>query len=280
MRKFLLLPAAALLVACSPPATQIVEVNSILPSPAPSAPLTDWTATPNRIPIAFTVPGATLRGFVFRAIADSPQKLRILFFNGNAMAVDDAQVIYRDLAVRGADVAVFDYRGYGFSTGKPDVMDFRRDALALYDNLARSGPVVLYGFSMGTAMAAYGASQRQVAGLILAGTISTAQEEFPVFARAQGISPARVAVMVPSPDAVAAFDGRNLISHSHAPLLMLHGEDDQLVPIEQGREVFKTSPAQVKRFISLPGVTHNETVPSPLALQAVGDFLRMMQKKQ
>lgn len=264
---------ALLLSACGPQTKTIISVNTLLPDPAPAAPLAHWTASSTRIPITQTVPGAILRGWTFHALPNTNSKLRVLFFNGNAMSVDDSQSLYRSLAVRGADVTAFDYRGYGFSTGKPDVMDFRRDSLALYDQLSASGPVVVYGFSMGTAIATYLASQRKVAGLILAGTISTAQEEFPVFARAQGYSPAKIASMVPSSDAITAFDERNLIAKSAAPLLMLHGEADQLVPIQQGREVFSASPAHQKDFIPIPGAAHNETIESPQALQAIRTFV-------
>jgi len=268
-----------LLSACGPQTKTIVSVNTLLPDPTLSAPLAHWTANPTRIPIIQTVPGAILRGWTFYALPNSNAKFRILFFNGNAMTIDDSQSLYRSLAVRGADVTVFDYRGYGFSTGKPDVMDFRRDSLTLYDQLSPSGPVVVYGFSMGTAIATYLASQRKVAGLILAGTISSAQKEFPVFARAQGYSPSKITNMTPSSDAITAFDERNLITQSTAPLLMLHGEADRLVPIQQGREVFAASPARQKDFIPILGAAHNETIESPQALQAIRTFLSSIETK-
>jgi len=104
------------------------------------------------------------------------------------MTIDDSQSLYRNLAVRGADITVFDYRGYGFSTGKADVKDFCPDAMDLYDKVVRDSPVVVFGFSMGTAIANCVSSRRKVAALILAGTIASAQEEFPVFAHASGFS--------------------------------------------------------------------------------------------
>lgn len=277
MRRYLFLSVVAALLGCSPAEKQMISVNAILPSPAPAAPLADWTANPTRTPIEVTVPGASLRGWTFRAVAQTPQKLRILFFNGNAMTIDGSQSLYRSLAVHGADVTAFDYRGYGFSTGKPDVMDFRRDALVLYDNLAKDGPVAVYGFSLGTAVVTYVASQRKVAGLVLAGTIATAQEEFPVFARAEGFGPEKIANMIPSPDAITAFNEKGLIAASHAPLLMLHGEEDQLVPIQQGREVFAASPVRQKTFVPVPGAGHNETAGSPIALEAIRSFLNAVE---
>jgi len=260
--------------ACKPAAKQIVPANSIIPDPVPTAHLSDWTALTNRIPVSLDLNGTVLRGWTFQSVAGHTTRIRILFFNGNAMTIDSSQPFYRELTAQGADVTVFDYRGYGFSGGRADVMKSREDSLALYDQLAANGPVVVYGFSMGTAMAAYIASQRRTAGLILAGTIASAAEEFPIFARAQGFSARESANMVPSPEAVAAFDEVGLVARSPAPLLMLHGEADTLVPIHQGREVYTASSAQQKQFVSLPGKTHNETVDALVALQAVREFIR------
>ena len=258
---------------CAHIGPQMVPLNSILPNPAPSAALSHWTSTATRTSVSQTVAGAVLRGWRFSALPGSRQHLSMLFFNGNGMTVDDSQALYRQLSVQGADLTVFDYRGYGFSTGKPDVLAFRGDALTLYDKLAENGPVIVYGFSMGTAIAGWVASQRHVAGLILAGTIATAAEEFPVFARAQGLGVKEIASMVPAPEAVDALNGVGHIRQSEAPLLMLHGEDDRLVPIEQGREVFRASPSSQKQFVSLPGMGHNDTTEAPEALQAVRAFL-------
>ena len=274
-------PAAILLLglltSCSPPRPEIVSVNAVLPDSPPSAPSSHWTATPTRELESMNADGAVLRGWTYLATPHARQKLRILFFNGNAMDIDDSEAIYRELSVRGADVTVFDYRGYGFSTGKADVMTFRGDALALYDKLAVAGPVVVYGFSLGTAMASYVASERKVAGLILAGTIASADEEFPVFARALGYSSSRLAHMRPAPEAVTAFNETGMIARSAAPLLMLHGEADELVPIREGREVFAASSSGQKQLVPVAGAGHNETVESAAALNAVRAFLLAIQ---
>lgn len=155
-------------------------------------------------------------------------------------------------------------------------MAFRHDALAIYDKLASSGPVVVFGFSLGTAIASYVASERHVAGLILAGTIANAQEEFPVFARAIGYPSSKIASITPSEDAIMAFNAIEMIKRSDAPLLMIHGEADSLVPIQQGREVFAACPAKQKQFVSVPGAGHNETVDATATLNAVRAFLALI----
>jgi hypothetical protein len=263
----------AVLTCCHSGEKQVIPVDFILPSPPPVAPISHWTTNPLRQTESLEVNGATLRGWTFRSNSSTPQKLCILFFNGNAMNIDESQGIYRQIAVRGGDVTVFDYRGYGFSTGKAHVMDFRVDALAEYDKLAASGPVAVFGFSLGTAMASYVASQRHPAAVILAGTIASADEEFPVFARAAGLSASSIARSMPSTDAGNAFNEAGMMARSDAPLLMLHGEADQLVPIREGRYVFAASPSKRKTFVSVPGAGHNETLDSAVAMKSLREFL-------
>lgn len=85
--------------------------------------------------------------------------------------------------------------------------------------------------------------------------------------------------MSPSPDALVAFAEVSLISKSSAPLLMLHGDADQLVPIKQGKEVFTASPALQKQFINVPGAGHNDTVESSAALGSIHFFLNTVETK-
>ena len=146
----------------------------------------------------------------------------------------------------------------------------------MYDSVSAANPgrkVVVFGFSLGTAMASYVASQRPVAGLILAGTIASATDEFPVYMRAVGVDPSITASLQPGQDAIEAFNEVDNVARSKAPLLMLHGEADFLVPIEQGRKVFVASPSAEKQFIALPGVSHNATAGAAESLHAVGKFL-------
>ncbi len=259
--------------ACSSDVKVTVPVNEVLPSSPPVAPLAHWTAAVGRDVESLQVPGAVLRGWTFYLGKHDTRRPHVLFFNGNAMEIDTAQSVYHQLAIQGPEVTAFDYRGYGFSEGKADVMQFRKDALAIYDKEAAAGPVIVYGFSLGTAMATYVASQRKIAGLILAGTIARADEEFPVFARATGLSASSIARMTPSSDAETAFDEVGMIARSNAPLLMIHGENDSLVPIQQGREVFAACPAKQKQFVSVPGAGHNEAVDSEQGLEAFRKFV-------
>lgn len=272
---------------------QILPANLLIPQPPPSAPLSDWVDSQAHTRTKQAVPDAELRGWDYAAprarteaslgAQGSGAAPILLFFNGNGMTVDRSDALYRTLERTGAEVIVYDYRGIGFSSGTPDVMAFRQDALRLYDAVAAEHPgrkVVVYGFSLGTAMASFIASERPVAGLILAGTIATAGEEFPFYMRAIGLDPSLSANLELDPNAVEAFDEVANVSHSHAPLLVLHGEADSIVPVAQGREVFAASPSVEKRFVALPGVGHNGTPAAPASLGAVAGFLRGIASSQ
>ncbi len=203
-----------------------------------------------------------------------------MFFNGNGTTIDRGDALYRAIAAQGPAVVVFDYRGYGFSAGVPDVAAFQADGLRIVDAVAGPAPstrVVAFGFSLGTAVAAYVAAHRPLAGLILAAPFPTARDEFPVFARLNGLPPQVAASVVIGADAIAAFDEAGFVARSRAPLLILHGTADEAVPIALGRAVFAASAAPQKRFVELPGAKHDDAPGAPAALDAVRSFTASLQ---
>ena len=137
---------------------------------------------------------------------------------------------------------------------------------------------MVYGYSLGTAVAAHVAAERKVGGLVLAAAFASAQEELPVFAQRMGLPADEVRGLAPDDEAKMAFDevamGREAGErNAGAPLLMLHGRDDTLVPMAQGRAVSQASPVKQKKFVELPGADHRETVFAEGAFRALGAFL-------
>lgn len=174
--------------------------------------------------------------------------LTILFSHGNAEDIGDAADFLRALHDHGFAVFAYDYRGYGTSDGKPSEAHTYRDADAAYDYLTGPlgvppGRVIVYGRSLGGALACYLAAEHPVGGLVLQSAFVTAF---------------RVVTRIP----LLPFDKfRNLrrIRKVHCPVLIIHGTADRVIPDWHGRKLFAAAP-EPKAFLSLDGADHNDLV--------------------
>jgi pimeloyl-ACP methyl ester carboxylesterase len=116
-----------------------------------------------------TPDGETLRGVRLPASGDGDKRPVILGFGGNGWNAAEAANYLRGL-FPDRDVVTFHYRGYRPSTGRAGAAALTADSLLVYDDVARrfpGRPVVAVGFSVGTGVAAFLASRRDLAGLIL-----------------------------------------------------------------------------------------------------------------
>ena len=177
----------------------------------------------------------------------------ILYLHGNAGNASHRLPIGALFADLGAHVLLLDYRGYGRSEGRPDEVGVYADARAGLRHLvdARGLPerrVVLFGSSLGGAVAIDLAQDRRVAGVVLESTWS---------------SLADVAANAFGPLARAFTQGRFVsmrkIARVRAPLLFLHGDRDDIVPWALGRRLFDAAPGP-KAFETLRGAGHNDTL--------------------
>ena len=151
----------------------------------------------------------------------------------------------------GASVLLFDYRGYGRSEGSPDEEGTYRDARAAYAFLTeRKGlkphAIVLFGESLGAAVALQLALERPARALVLESPFASIRDM------------AREALpFLPIGSLVRTrYENEAKAPRLRIPLLVLHGEIDDMVPISQGRRVFAAAP-EPKRFYAIPGGGHN-----------------------
>lgn len=182
-------------------------------------------------------------------------RFTILVCNGNAgnMAyrLDRARLIQAEL---GAGVLLFDYRGYGHSEGRPDEAGTYRDARAAYRFLVEAkglvpDAVVLFGESLGAAIATELALERPAAGLILESPFTS----IPDMARAAYPFLPPVGALIRT-----RYETLAKVPRLRMPVLVLHGERDEIVPLAQGRRVYEAAP-QPKRFFGIAGAGHNDT---------------------
>ena len=177
----------------------------------------------------------------------------ILFFHGNAGNASHRLPNAAGLRARGAHVLLADYRGYGRSQGRPSEAGAYADARAnlAYLRSERGIPeerIVLFGRSLGGAVAVDLAQDRPLAGVILESTFSSVADV------ARSLFGGWVA-----PLTRGRFDSRVKIQNLRSPLLFLHGDRDRTVPIEFGQRLFAAAPGR-KEFETLPGAGHNDTV--------------------
>jgi len=183
----------------------------------------------------------------------SPSAGHLLFFHGNAGNVGGRVLHAELLSAAGFDVLLFDYRGYGRSSGRAGETGTYRDARAARSELLRQPGVdasrVFYlGESLGGAIALALALEFPPAGLVLQSTFTSVRDAARVH---YPVIPRRVV-----PD---AYPSLRLIPELRAPLLVLHGDRDELVPFLHGEALFKAAPAP-KRFEVFAGAGHNDLV--------------------
>jgi len=120
--------------------------------------------------------GALLKGILL----EQPNADRtVLYFGGNMFHIDPhLDALLPVLAACGTNVAVFDHRGYGRSSGTPTVANMQADALAVFDALngRYPGRVIVHGQSLGSFMAAHVAQSRPVLATVLETTATNATD--------------------------------------------------------------------------------------------------------
>ena len=200
-----------------------------------------------RIPIR-TEDGLTLGSWLIPAGPDSTGYWLIIC-HGNAgnLSEFDRPLHYAGLHRLGLNLLAFDYRGYGESEGVPTEAGLYKDAQAAYRYLReeRGVPaerIILFGHSLGSAVAVDLASRVPSAGLILEGALTSAiqrgQELYP-YIPVRWIGRSR-------------FASIDKISKVTVPKLFLHARADEVIPVAHGRRLFEAAP-EPKTLVELNG---------------------------
>ena len=178
----------------------------------------------------------------------------LLYFHGNAGYIELRSERLADLNARGFGVLMPSYRGYGGSTGYPSETANVADATLVYQWLRGRGvaasDVIVFGESLGTGVASQLAASKPVAGLILDSPYTSMAN---LAARDYPWLPVRQLL----------WDHYETVRHVKRvtkPILIIHGEDDQLVPVSMGQAVAQAAMFEVT-LVTYPGATHLEHRP-------------------
>jgi fermentation-respiration switch protein FrsA (DUF1100 family) len=176
-------------------------------------------------------------------VPPKPGKPVVLYFQGNGGSLAHRVARFRKLVDDGTGLVALSYRGYGGSDGKPSEDGLIADARATYDYARERYPdakIVLWGESLGTGVAVALAAEKDVAAVILEAPFTSAAD---VAFSAYPFVPVSLLMK----DQFRS-DGR--IGSVNAPLLIMHGERDRVVPFRQGERLFALAnePKQFVRF--------------------------------
>lgn len=172
----------------------------------------------------------------------------ILYSHGNAEDLGGDLPILRALRDHGFAVLAYDYRGYGLSTGRPSERNAYADESAAYAWLTRElgvapGRIIVHGRSLGGGPAGELASREPVAALVLESTFTSAHSVSPL-GRFFPFDRFRTARRLPD---------------VRAPVLVIHGTADEVIPITVGRRLFHLA-SEPKQALWVDGAGHNDLI--------------------
>jgi fermentation-respiration switch protein FrsA (DUF1100 family) len=174
----------------------------------------------------------------------------VLYFHGNAGALRYRVDRFQAFAADGLGLVALSYRGYGGSTGSPTEMGLIADAAAAYAYAAERYPaerIVVWGESLGSGVAVALAAMRPVGRVVLEAPFTSAAD---VAARVYWFLPVRPLMKDP-------FRSDLRIGKVAAPLLILHGERDRVVPFALGERLFGLA-NEPKRFARFAEASHSD----------------------
>lgn len=185
----------------------------------------------------------------------------LLHCHGNGGNIVGRLGLAHELSGRGFGVVLFDYRGFGASSGQINSQsDLYQDAQAVYDRLAQEKqPIWLYGESLGGGVASYLAEKNGCAGLVLQSTFTSfnqrASESYP-FLPVNWLSRFQM-------------DSRARLAGLKCPVLVIHGRQDEVIGFHHGQQLFAAA-REPKTWLELDG-GHND-LPEDVLAKAVAEW--------
>ena len=194
----------------------------------------------------------------------------ILYFMGNRGALAFYQPMLEWHVVNGHSVVAMGYRGGGGLAGPTTESALKEDAIAVFDALPSlvtgSRTVIAQGFSLGTGLVLHIAARRDIDGVILSAPYAKLCR---IMTRASLLP----ACWLPG------VDGWNSMANAGAadvPVLILHGKQDDLIPVAEGQRLFGAfpiGPYANRKMVEIEGAGHNNMMQQPTYLASISDFI-------
>jgi fermentation-respiration switch protein FrsA (DUF1100 family) len=183
-------------------------------------------------------------------VPPKPGRAVVLFFHGNGDFLAGLAGRFRDITADGTGLVALSYRGYAGSSGAPSEDGLLRDAAIAYSFATeryQAQRIVPWGFSLGTGVAVAIASEHPVGKLILEAPYTSIAD---VAAAHFRFVPVRLLIRDP-------FHSDDRIARVTVPLLIVHGAQDQTIPIAFGEKLFALA-REPKQFVRIAGGGHDD----------------------
>jgi pimeloyl-ACP methyl ester carboxylesterase len=227
--------------------------------------------------LAVMTDNGVLSGWLYHHAEDGAPLVLYFCGNGENAAARVRKLIDNDLLsfFDGYNIAVFDYPGYGKSSGTPSEKALKSAGLAAYDAVAQRADVdgsriVVFGYSIGTGVADYVASERNVAGLML---MAPYADGYDLYNGVVNIFHGPLRLLVTFPMESVKFAGNIAVKP-----LILASESDKTVGYASSVRLSKAFPAGCT-FQTIPDIGHNDFWGSQTVLQDIADYLKSANKK-
>ncbi len=199
--------------------------------------------------------GANRLDAIFVGPTASPARAALLLCHGIGETVEHWFPVQQLFAANGVSTLLFDYSGYGRSTGRPSAVQYDLDALSAFQELRRLTeplPTAILGFSLGSGPAAAIANTAAPDFLILCAAFTSFRDAL----RSFGL-PDRFTPLVPP-----LWSARQSLRGCRVPVLVVHGENDRLFPVQMARDLAACCPTPAELII-VPNFTHNQPFRKP-----------------
>lgn len=217
--------------------------------------------------------GDSIIGWHYDGDSTHAIKSVLLYFHGNGENLQTMRMsgLIDSLVDLNRPFLIIDYPGYGRSTGKPSeqlIRETSKQAVGWLKENHPAQPKVICGWSLGAAVALQSAAENQesVNGLIAMSAWSSLRD-----AAAEHYPSWLIALLLRE-----RYDSVLAAESVKCPSLLIHGEQDSLIPVEQGKKVAQKLGAKV-RWISVSEVGHNDLLAHPLIWTEIDSFLRQVE---
>ena len=220
----------------------------------------ELSATPADVGLAFedvsltAADGTKLHGWH----VPGESRTTLLWLHGNAgnisHRVDNIAMLIQKT---GIGVFIIDYRGYGRSEGKPSEKGLYMDAEAAFEHMTTDlgldpeEDIVLFGRSLGVGVAVEMATRHRVRSVVVESGFTSVRE----MSKSSGMGVLSI-LLLPLID--ARYDSLSKIGSALSPVMVIHGDRDEMVPFEMAEKLFTAAP-EPKRFHAIRGASHNDT---------------------